>query len=61
MLIAERVRMAIEKAGTTPAVTISVGVAERTQKEDVESLLRGADQALYLAKREGRNTVRLAA
>ena len=56
MLIAERVRMAIQKAGTTPAVTISVGVAERTQKEDVESLLRGADQALYLAKREGRNT-----
>jgi diguanylate cyclase (GGDEF)-like protein len=48
MLIGERGRMAIEKAGTTPAVTISVGVAERTQKEHVESLLQGSDKDFYL-------------
>ncbi|MBX7489549.1 diguanylate cyclase [Qipengyuania sp. GH25] len=61
MVIAERVRVAIEDVANTPAVTISVGVAELTHMESVESLLQRADQALYKAKREGRNTLRLAA
>lgn len=61
VVIAERVRVAIEGVANTPAVTISVGVAELTHMESVESLLQRADQALYKAKREGRNTLRLAA
>ena len=61
MLIAERVRIAIANVRSTPAVTISVGVAERFQEENVESLLQRVDQALYTAKREGRNTLSLAA
>ncbi len=39
-------------------VTISIGVAGFDEKDiDVESLLRKADSALYLAKQSGRNTV----
>jgi len=59
--IAERVRSAIEAGAHPPPVTISVGVAERLPGETAEALLRRADQALYVAKREGRNTLRLAA
>lgn len=59
--VAERVRGAIEVGALRPSVTISVGVAERLPGETVEALLRRADQALYVAKREGRNTLRLAA
>lgn len=66
LMIAERVRAGIEQGGieqgsTDPRVTISIGVAELTADEDAESLLRRADQALYRAKHEGRNTLRLAA
>ena len=61
MMVAERVRAAIEAGGTNPRVTISVGVAELATGEQCESLLNRADQALYVAKREGRNVLRLAA
>ena len=60
MMVAERVRAAIEAGGTNPRVTISVGVAELATGEQCESLLNRADQALYVAKREGRNVLRLA-
>lgn len=59
--VAERVRVAIEAGGINPRVTISIGVAELAAGEDFESLLNRADQALYMAKREGRNALRLAA
>ncbi|WP_294324249.1 sensor domain-containing diguanylate cyclase [uncultured Sphingomonas sp.] len=59
--VAERIRRAIEAGADRPPVTISVGVAERLPGETTEALLRRADQALYVAKREGRNTLRLAA
>ena len=35
-----------------------VGVAERTEDEDIDHLIGRADQALYLAKRDGRNCSR---
>lgn len=49
-------------AGIAPlAVTVSVGVATATgSTSDLPGLLEDADAALYRAKREGRNRVRLA-
>ena len=45
----------------TAPITISAGVAcAGTQTGGVEVLLQDADRALYQAKREGRNRVRLA-
>jgi two-component system cell cycle response regulator len=63
---AERMRRAVESLGIpnplsepSPAVTISIGVAMRDADRDgsVEKVLREADEALYLAKDEGRNRV----
>jgi diguanylate cyclase (GGDEF)-like protein len=39
-------------------ITVSVGVAEYQLGESVSQLLSRADQALYQAKRDGRNQVR---
>ncbi|WNC67951.1 GGDEF domain-containing protein [Thalassotalea nanhaiensis] len=39
------------------SVTISIGVAKRTLKQDFEQTLKVADQALYKAKKSGRNNV----
>ncbi len=61
MMVAERVRTAIEAGGVNPSVTISVGVAELASGETSDAILRRADQALYVAKRAGRNALRLAA
>ena len=41
-------------------ITVSIGVAERGQDEDIESLLHRADIALYQAKRRGRNRCEVA-
>ena len=43
-----------------PRVTISVGVAEFASGEDLESLMRRADQALYAAKNAGRDRIVIA-
>jgi diguanylate cyclase (GGDEF)-like protein/PAS domain S-box-containing protein len=61
MQVAERVRQAVQNGGANPAVTISLGLAEWVPGDTVESLLNRADQALYIAKSEGRNALRLAA
>ena len=58
--VAERLRAAIER--TRPAgisVTVSIGVSAAAVGEDVEyeSLFKAADDALYRAKRTGRNRV----
>lgn len=43
-----------------PTVTFSAGIADVLQHEDPRSALKAADQALYLAKKYGRNQVRVA-
>ena len=66
VLLAERIRQAVESVGCAynDAVihfTVSVGVAFLDSKDDDELLFKRADDALYQAKAEGRNRVRLAA
>ena len=63
--VAERLRQSIEstpiKIGRAPNalnITVSIGMASSTGSPDTaDQLLRRADQALYRAKREGRNRV----
>lgn len=68
--LAERLRTAVEAEAmphahspAAPVVTISMGVAagQPRHETDAEALLKEADVALYLAKRQGRNQVLLAA
>jgi len=64
-MVAERLRrriaadpFAIQQGTRTVPVTISVGIAALRGKEDgPAALLKRADQALYRAKRDGRNRV----
>lgn len=60
LMVAERVRRTIEAGGANPSVTVSIGVAEFAQGETGETILRRADEALYAAKADGRNLLRLA-
>ncbi len=57
---AERVRRAVEEGDITPDghLTVSVGVAVYEQKDTAVSIIRRADQGLYIAKAEGKNRVR---
>jgi len=63
---AERLRKAVERhqirhQGKVIRVTISLGVAERTAgMEAVDDMLKASDDALYVAKRSGRNRVQCA-
>jgi two-component system cell cycle response regulator len=64
-VVAERIRrriagepFLIRAGGDTVDVTISIGLATLAEKDDAAAtLLKRADQALYRAKREGRNRV----
>ena len=63
---AERLRAAVADMtpapGDWPALTISIGIAENDgTASSADSLLGAADAALYLAKRNGRNRVEMAA
>jgi diguanylate cyclase (GGDEF)-like protein/PAS domain S-box-containing protein len=57
--LAEDIRAAIAEVpfGALGSLTVSVGAAEVRADEDLTSWLRRADQALYRAKRSGRNEV----
>ena len=56
---AEKIRRRIAETPFADAghITASIGAAERTAAEDLASWLARADDALYRAKRSGRNTV----
>ena len=62
-VVAERLLAAVqaqpvETGGPRLFLTASVGVCMRTpEMEDVEALMKGADEGLYLAKHSGRNCV----
>lgn len=63
--VAERLREAMEIVSEVddalPGVTISIGIAARETDGSAAQLLAAADAALYAAKDEGRNRVRIAA
>lgn len=70
-MVAERLRKAVEKtkidiskvnsdvSDKNISVTISLGVAQYTPKDDENTLLQKADKALYKAKENGRNRVEI--
>ena len=66
-LVSERLRHAVAStpfvlpSGKVIEVTLSAGLAVRTKGEDPTHLLSRTDIALYMAKKDGRNLVRLAA
>jgi diguanylate cyclase (GGDEF)-like protein len=66
LTVAERLRTALatestsENTGFILPVTVSIGIAERSQEEDIESLLLRSDVALYNAKRNGRDCCKIA-
>ncbi len=65
LLVAERIRHAIAANppvfnGRVIEVTASLGVAEVAPGEGFEAVVQKADEALYLAKQQGRNRTRVA-
>ena len=65
-VVAERLRQALDAAhlvvrGADLPAPLSIGVAQAREDDGLESLLERADQAMYRAKRAGRDRVELAA
>jgi len=63
-MVAERLRrriasepFPIQKGTRTIDVTISIGIAALAPDDDAAAVIKRADQALYRAKRDGRNRV----
>jgi diguanylate cyclase (GGDEF)-like protein len=61
-IFCEKVRAHVEQAhfmyqGQRIAVSVSIGVAERSDYSSLKGLVKGADEHLYDAKRKGRNRV----
>lgn len=56
--VADRVRRAIEsRTGLCRRITISAGVATYREGDDLAAIVKRADEALYTAKKSGRNRV----
>lgn len=61
--VANRIRIAVElenfipKAEKVATVTISIGVTEYHNDEQLSEFIKRADQAMYLSKEKGRNTI----
>ena len=66
-VVCERLRKRLREEGVPVAgekplyMTISSGIACLTDEDEAGSLIKRAERALYIAKRDGRNQVRLAA
>ncbi len=61
-LTAEKIRGAVEshRFGGIGKVTVSIGIAEKVKGESFEDCIRQADDAMYQAKKQGRNRVAVA-
>jgi len=46
-----------EMATTKTTITVSIGVAQYTEKDSIESIMKHVDDALYQSKTGGRNQV----
>jgi diguanylate cyclase (GGDEF)-like protein/PAS domain S-box-containing protein len=59
LVLAEKIRVAIEQHVYTDAgsVTVSIGVAELSKDDSGSGFIAKADEALYAAKKKGRNKV----
>jgi two-component system cell cycle response regulator len=62
-IVAHRVKTVVEhekfipEPGKAVRITISIGVTEYCNKEQLSSFIKRADQAMYLSKERGRNTI----
>ncbi len=60
LILAEKIRTIVEKSGFNAggravSITISCGITQFLETDDFESFFERADQALYIAKNQGRN------
>ncbi len=58
-LAASEVRIPTDTDALLPSITISIGITDMREDDSLDEIIRRADQALYLAKAEGRNCVRV--
>lgn len=58
--IAEDLRKTIESSQKPISITISIGITELKETDDISKFICRADEALYDAKKSGRNLVRIA-
>ena len=64
--VAERIRIQIEQtpftsqSGESFSISVSLGIATRKDEDNVEVIIKRADDALYQAKQSGRNQTKVA-